>query len=426
MKSKTIQSLLAISFIALSTFAAAGPSLAARAEWSGGRLSIIEGETFFQAVEEVDWSATEINLLVEAGDRLLTGDDGRLEIQLAGNDILRLWQDTEVELVDLDDTVEIWAWSGSLYVRSPSRYDNDCGLKIITPEATVCTSGQTLLRVDIEDDDHTVVYVVKGEAEVFTGDDRLRLATAERAMTAGGEIFGPTRVDPRPRDAFMRWCRDRDISISTSDSARYLPMDAAAASDLDLYGSWVYVPAVRVHVWRPVVSVGWSPYCHGRWIRSSRHGWVWVSYEPWGWLPYHYGRWSWFSGYGWGWVPGSAWSGAWVDWAVCGDYIGWRPILYQVNHVHISVPAGRHRYYYIHTASITKPNRRIVRLEESYVQRHRIVQVDGPGHVIKTTSNLRGGPIRRCLDCRRWARDNFADCGGGVIGRPGDFAFCKR
>lgn len=95
-------------------------------------------------------------------------------------------------------------------------------------------------------------------------------------------------------------------------------------SSLSPYGEWIEVDFG--YVWRPLhVRYGWRPYMDGRWV-WSRHGWYWVSNEPFGWATFHYGRWSYDDYYGWIWIPDDVWGPAWVEWRYDDDYIGWAPL----------------------------------------------------------------------------------------------------
>ncbi|HJQ82708.1 MAG TPA: DUF6600 domain-containing protein, partial [Candidatus Binatia bacterium] len=91
---------------------------------------------------------------------------------------------------------------------------------------------------------------------------------------------------------------------------------------LSSYGQWDDDDEYG-RVWRPTVTVGWSPYVDGYWAWTP-YGWTWVSYEPWAWT-FHYGRWA-VSPAGWVWVPGFVWGPAWVDWYWGDGYVGWAPL----------------------------------------------------------------------------------------------------
>ncbi len=105
--------------------------------------------------------------------------------------------------------------------------------------------------------------------------------------------------------------------------------------DLSPYGQWVSTPEYGT-VWVPHNRApGWRPYSYGEWT-YTRHGWTFVSYDPWGAVPFHYGRWVFRASLGWCWIPGYEWSPAWVSWRYGGGYVAWAPL----------GPAGLRASYY--------------------------------------------------------------------------------
>ncbi len=92
------------------------------------------------------------------------------------------------------------------------------------------------------------------------------------------------------------------------------------------HGRWVRHSRHR-YVWVPVnVDRNWRPYAHGHWIYTDRYGWYFASDEPFAWAVYHYGRWAYDPAIGWFWVPGTRWAPAWVSWRRSGDHVGWAPL----------------------------------------------------------------------------------------------------
>jgi hypothetical protein len=117
---------------------------------------------------------------------------------------------------------------------------------------------------------------------------------------------------------------------------------------LSPYGYWVEDPYYG-RVWRPLETpADWRPYptADGS---HRRHGWVWVSEEPYGWVVYHYGRWVWTSQYGWVWIAGDVWGPSWVEWCYGGGYVGWAPMppdpYWQGAAYYGSFDCGSPRYY---------------------------------------------------------------------------------
>ena len=384
--------ILAVSCLLAIVLMMFGSSDASQETFYGGHLSLVDGSVLIQSAYDSELLTAEMNLLVEEGTRIVTARDGRAEVQLSGNDILRLWHDTEVDFIDVEGPVEVWMKLGSVYVRTNPERGKGCRQKIVTPTSTVCVTGGTILRIDVEHEERTRVTVLEGNAEVFSGSDSVLVHSQQMVAVGVTRIYGPTGFNADHSDRFVRWCDERNELLGSPINHRYPATGGPAAINLDHYGSWAYVPELSVRVWRPRVVAGWGPYRHGRWSRSLRHGWFWVSYEPWGWVPYHYGSWSWHSPLGWVWVPGHVWHAARVSWVVSGDYIGWRPLLYRPNRVTVKIPAEHHRYSFVHKTSITRPQKRSIELDKSHFHRHRLESVNGPNSIIAPVNRVRKGP----------------------------------
>lgn len=106
------------------------------------------------------------------------------------------------------------------------------------------------------------------------------------------------------------------------------------------HGRWVRHSRHR-YVWVPMnVDPDWRPYSRGRWVYTERYGWYFASDEPFGWAVYHYGRWAYEPRVGWYWVPGTRWAPAWVSWRRSGDHVGWAPLPPEGSGFAVSIEIG--------------------------------------------------------------------------------------
>lgn len=98
--------------------------------------------------------------------------------------------------------------------------------------------------------------------------------------------------------------------------------------ELEPHGRWIETTRYGYVFVPATTAADWAPYTDGHWEYTDEYGWVWASEEPHGWATYHYGRWGHDDDTGWFWVPGSEWAPAWVSWQASDDdaYIGWAPL----------------------------------------------------------------------------------------------------
>ncbi len=286
----------------------------ARLGYMSGNVSVRRGDTS-------DLVAASINAPLVAGDRVVTADTGKAEIQFDGLNLIRLGPATEVRLSELGyHRYQVQIATGVTMFRVVR--DNDAQVEISTPSVAVRPLRSGVYRISVLPDGSSQITVRLGEAEVFSprGSEPLQ---AGKTMMARGSADDPEfqMIDPVGNDEFESWCvfRDRQMqptAQATSPSARYMGPDAAGAQDLDANGRWVNDPS-NGNVWVPAnVDPGWAPYSCGRWVWTDFYGWTWVGCESWGWAPYHYGRWF-YGSYGWAWAPG----------VVIGRPYYWRPAL---------------------------------------------------------------------------------------------------
>lgn len=305
-----------------------------------GRLRYLEGgATIVRADgEDVDDRAAS-NAPLFPGDRIRTGRDQRVEIQLAGGTVVRLDRETELTLQSLprpyakyrDNTVILLDRG---VVRVDARIDDKDEFRIDAPAGSVYLLGDGDFRVEADPSGRLRVFSRRGVAEVVGEGGSVLVRGGSRTTVYAGTI----PEDPRPfsayaSDAFDRWVdsredlnRSRDHYANSDLRADDLPYEVRPYyRELSSYGQWVRVPDYG-WAWYPVdVSAGWRPYNDGAWSYGSR-GYFWVGNEPWGWAPYRYGRWSWVGGYGWCWIPGRVFAGSWVSWSWGSLYVGWAPL----------------------------------------------------------------------------------------------------
>lgn len=318
----------------------AGPALA-DPPGRVARLAWLSGDASFAPAGESNWYGAAINRPLVTGDRLWTGTDGRVELQL-GSGLLRLDTGTGIELLNLDDQfLQVELAEGVVNLRI-DEWGQGESYEIDTPNLAFVSGVAGSYRIDIAPDGRsTQVTVFEGEAEVYGADGRsLRLRAASSTRFHDTLLRDVQRMGmPRP-DSFDRWAQVRDDRYLNSPSRQYVAPGLIGYADLDEWGSW-RSHSDYGHVWFPRnVRAGWAPYRDGHWAWIEPWGWTWIDDAPWGFAPSHYGRWVYVSN-GWGWVPGPrnvrpVWAPALVafvggsSWSVSissgGPPIGWFPL----------------------------------------------------------------------------------------------------
>ena len=116
--------------------------------------------------------------------------------------------------------------------------------------------------------------------------------------------------------------------------------------ELSPYGVWIHDPQYG-NVWRPDVDQEeFRPYySNGHW-EMTKYGNTWVSDYDWGWAPFHYGRWIHSTRRGWLWIPDTKWGPAWVTWRSGAGHYGWAPLGPGIN-ININIGPRIPDYYWV-------------------------------------------------------------------------------
>jgi hypothetical protein len=250
-----------------------------------------------------DLVAAIMNVPLTVGDRLVTTDGARAEVQFDFANLVRLGPATEVRFSELEHhRYQIQLAAGTVSFRVLR--DSDAQVEISTPSVSVHPLRKGIYRVTVKADGSSEMTVrAGGEAEIGSpkGSERLH---SGKSMLARGTASDPEfqEVGGISEDEFDHWAVSRDHQFESARSPQYVSRDIYGAEDLDANGRWVNDGSYG-NVWVPQVAPGWAPYQCGRWVWVDYYGWTWVGCESWGWAPYHYGRW-YYGSIGWAWWPG--------------------------------------------------------------------------------------------------------------------------
>ncbi|HXE30260.1 MAG TPA: DUF6600 domain-containing protein [Terriglobales bacterium] len=266
------------------------------------RLSAISGTVSTQRGDTGEWETGAVNTPLVSGDKVAAGDGGRAEIQLDYADLLRLSNNSQANLVSLDNNqfqVQLASGTADYVVLNGAQATSE----VDTPNIALHPQGAGVFRIEVVSDQETDVIVRQGEAEISTPQGSTPLKEGQMITVQGTDAPQYKIGDAPAEDAWDHWNTDRDHAVSAAVSVQHTNPYYTGVQDLDQYGYWTVVPSYG-QVWVPNdQGPNWTPYSNGRWDWEPGWGWTWVDYSPWGWAPYHYGRWFLY-GARWSWWPG--------------------------------------------------------------------------------------------------------------------------
>ena len=287
------------------------------------RLSDVEGRVQVFSGSQQDFDQAQLNMPVMEGMRLVTGGDGRVEVQFEDGSVARVTPNSSITLSQLHrnadggTVTEIDATGGLSYYELNGR-SGEYSVRFASETATPADS--TIFRVNL--DQSPELAVMHGSAHVTDGQNLTVDVHTNQTLHFDGQNADQYDVAQSvAADSWDQWNSDRDQALSvleegaTEARASSGNPDDPAWSDLDYYGDWYDVPGYG-QAWAPSgVGPGWDPFGAGAWGYYSGVGYTWISAYSWGWWPYHCGAWNYFNTFGWMWFPGNCgWGSVGAGW----------------------------------------------------------------------------------------------------------------
>jgi hypothetical protein len=271
------------------------------------RISFMTGNVSVRRGDSGEMVAAIINAPLTVGDRVVTAEGARAEVQLDFANVLRIGPSTEIRLSELQQgryQIQISTGTSSFRVLR----DSDAQVEISTPSVAVHPLRKGIYRVSVTADGTTEITVRGGGDSEVVSPGGAEPLHAGHTMLARGSANDPEfqTVPLINGDDFDSWAASRDKMMEGARSPQNVNRGAFGTEDLDQYGQWQSDPGNPSYgnVWVPQQGPGWAPYQCGRWVWMDFYGWTWVGCEPWAWAPYHYGNW-YYGGLGWAWYPGA-------------------------------------------------------------------------------------------------------------------------
>ena len=318
-----------------------------------GRIGHVEGDIYRYMDAGNEWVQTFVDSPAGTGDILSTGAGSRAEINFPNQLVVRLAENSEVEIMNLqEDTGEFYLVAGL------ARFYNNSGkgtLKIRTNRGVADLPAGSI--ADLQAGAASLqIWSVRGGSTFLAMANDSRQETLEVIDQSTSLIIYRDSVTAGigPIDrGWHNWCAERENVWHERQMVRseYMPEPLQGyAYALQPHGRWrrVYYRGYNYWAWQPHrVAAGWAPYTSGYWY--SWHGdRVWVDHNPWGWVTHHHGHWLYVRG-SWMWTPyahvastpgvtvadfaiefGPRYRPHWhpgrVRWIAYNDYVGWLPL----------------------------------------------------------------------------------------------------
>lgn len=236
-----------------------------------GGVNAVTGQASVHAKGESEWQQLMITDDLNAGDRVKTASDGRVEILLNPGSYLRIGGNSEVELADNSlSNLEVRLLRGTAIVEATGMDGLELMINISTPHARIAIVRQGLYRLNVVPGDATELIVRKGR--VILSDSHTKVKGGNKVIFSATSvaIAKLTKEEKKDVEDVDVWSKGRAQALAKANrrlSERMLSkaFNSYRDSRLSLYGFrsgglWFFNSGVGCYTFLPFFY-GWgSPY----------------------------------------------------------------------------------------------------------------------------------------------------------------------
>lgn len=245
-----------------------------------GGINAVTGQAKVHGKGDSDWQQLTVTDDLNAGDRVRTDFDGRVEILLNPGSYLRVGGDSEVELANNSlANLEVRLIKGTAIVEATGADGLELNINISTPHAKMAIVRHGLYRLNVVPGDTTELIVRKGR--VLLGDSHTKIKGGNKVIFSQTNVSVAklTKEDKKRIEGenVDLWSKERAESLAKANRRITNTMlNSAFALNRDYYdvayatrgfGLWFYNPRAGCYTFIPWYY-GWrSPY--GSWYSNG-------------------------------------------------------------------------------------------------------------------------------------------------------------
>src|SRR5215207_7856536 len=232
-----------------------------------GGINAITGQADVHPRGESDWQQLSITDDLDAGDRVRTAMDGRVEILLNPGSYLRVGGDSEVELSNNSlENLEVRLLRGTAIVEATGADGLELNINISTPHTKLAIVRHGLYRLNVVPGDATELIVRKGR--VILSDSHTKVKGGNKVIfnATNVSVAKLTKEEKKNKEEVELWSKERAETLAKASrriSERML--NSAFASyrnpfNSRAFGLWFFNAHLGCYTFLPYFY-GWgSPY----------------------------------------------------------------------------------------------------------------------------------------------------------------------
>lgn len=235
-----------------------------------GGVNAVTGDASVHARGESDWQRLTVTDDLNAGDRVRTAHDGRVEILLNPGSYLRVGGDSEVELSNNTlSNLEVRLLRGTAIVEATGADGVELNINISTPHTKLAIVRQGLYRLNVVPGDATELIVRKGR--VILSDSHTRVKGGNKVVFSATNVLvaklTKEEKKSKEKEAVDVWSKERAETLAKANrriSDRMLTSAFASFRDSDpfshRFGFWFFNGRAGCYTFLPFFYRWGSPY----------------------------------------------------------------------------------------------------------------------------------------------------------------------
>jgi len=234
-----------------------------------GGINAVTGEASVHPRGESDWQLLMVTDDLEAGDRVRTAYDGRVEILLNPGSYLRVGGNSEVELSNNSlSNLEVRLLRGTAIVEAAGADGLELNINISTPHAKLAIVRQGLYRLNVVPGDATELIIRKGR--VILSDSHTKVKGGNKVVFSATNVTVAklTKEEKKNQEDVDVWSKERAETLAKANrriSDRMLTSAFASYRDWDPFsrrslGLWFYNSRSACYTFLPFFYGLGSPY----------------------------------------------------------------------------------------------------------------------------------------------------------------------
>ena len=250
-----------------------------------GGINAITGQATVRGKTESGWQQLMITDDLNAGDRVRTGYDGRVEILLNPGSYLRVGSDSEVELSDNSlANLEVQLVKGTAIVEATGADGLELNINISTPHTKINIVRHGLYRLSVVPGDTTELIVRKGR--VILSDSHTKVKDGNKVIFSqtNVSVAKMTKEEKKAEEEIDAWSKQRAETLARANRRTNGAMLASAFSfNRDPFADWRFARGFGLWYYNPGFGCyTFIPWYYG-WRSPYGSSYTTGAYNPYAW-----------------------------------------------------------------------------------------------------------------------------------------------